>query len=213
MITNKMNFIFTFIFIITLLFGSVNAFSKVSFETSSNEVLNENGFITISHDAGTSSIICNLTTTNYQNISTHTFINSILGSPYALYYHNIGNGYVEFYIQCNDGVTTVDAYETYFIPVKSDSLEYLITFLLMLIVPFLMKPLGLIDRITKNNVYFEFILFTLITIMILLFGTNASAFYNVYLQMIGLTFALLGLAMSFWFIIVQTITNFNKGGG
>ena len=213
MITNNIKFIFTFMFILTILFGSMNAFSTVSFETSSNEALTENGFVIISHDAGTSLLICNLTTTNYQNISTHTFVHSILGSPYALYYHNIGNGYVEFYVECNDGVTTAEANETYFIPVKSDSLEYLIAFLLMLIVPFLMKPLGLLDRITKNNVFFEFILFVIITIMIILFGTTTSAFYNVYLQMIGLTFALLGLAMSFWFIIVQTITNFNKGGG
>lgn len=206
MINNKIIFVFLF----SLLFGSMNAYSYVSFTTPSDEVLDVNGFITFEHDS-TEPLTCILEIQNLNENLNYSNTISVDSTPYSFYYYGVGYGYVDFSLECGDGVDLYSDTQQYFIPVRKDALPYLITFILMLIAPLLMKPLGLLKRVTNNNVYFEFVLFALIVIMIIMFGNTTSAFYNVYLHMIGLSFALFGLAMSFWFIIVDTITNFNRG--
>jgi len=206
MINNKIIIVFLF----SLLFGSMNAYSYVSFTTPADEALDANGFIIFEHDS-TEPLTCILEIQNLNENLTYSNTISVDSTPYNFYYYGVGNGYVDFSLECGNGTTLYSDTQQFFIPVENDEIQYLITFILMIISPLLMKPLGFLSRVTNNNVHMEFVLFALIVIMIVMFGNNTSAFYNIYIHMIGLSFALFGLAMSFWFIIVDTITNFNRG--
>lgn len=207
--TNTIAIIFLFIFL--CLANNMNAYSYVNFVTETNQALQNEGFILIEHDS-TTALTCILETENLnENLTTSNTI-SVASSPYNIYYYGVGNGYVTFSVECGDGVNLYSDTNQYFIPVKQDSFEYVIGFILLLITPLLMKPLGLLDKITNKNIYIEFVLFAIILIIIFLYTGNTSAYHNELITLMGRTFALIGLLMSFWFIITETISNFNRGG-
>jgi hypothetical protein len=201
----KNKFIFTILTLLAL-FTSISYALDVRFDTPVESALNTNDFIYVNIDDVTD-VTCNLSIGD----SSETLFTPT-STSYAVYYSNLSYGQHTFNLECTNGVDTEEVSQIYVVPEKYDTFPYLLVFILALITPLLVKAFGLIQIVSRDNPYMEFVIYTGMLALFFVYGTPISMFYYEPIFLLGKAIAGMSMVLSLWFIIVKSIQDFNTGG-
>jgi hypothetical protein len=202
---NTKLFIFSLLGILFLI-PFASAFD-VNFVSSSEELLERNGFIIFSHDSASPlncSLIDGSTEIGYPKTN-------IVDTQYAIYYNNLSYGYHNLKVSCYNGTDTVEVVDKFLIAEKEDTLPDLIVFLFVLFSPFFVKYFGIITKLTKNNPYFEFVIYSSILVLTFVYGSTLSVYYSPLLYFYARAVFGFSAVMSFIEILFIEISKINGG--
>lgn len=181
---------------------------NINYVTDTNTPLDTEGYIGIESNS-INNVICSLKVNN-NTVSDNIHITT---NKQNIYYAGLEEGYNTFELECRENMgSPITFTEQYIIPKKHSSFPYLLTYILVLLSTLLVKPFGLLQRITRNNPYMEFVIYAMIILMTFMYGYPFSAFYDELLFMFARIMCGFSLFMSLWFILIEAINSFNRRG-